>query len=136
MTDMQDPLALLRYSTIAPSHRERPIKQGRTDRTVAVDWTASEGGIVCVRGGNQSCVEVTNLCVYGLRNGVGGVGEEGRKVDRECITAGDYLKADEEESWQCQDLETGRKRYHTVKPTTRGLPLHGAGQLSRCDRSV
>ena len=44
MIDMEHPLALLRYSTIAPSHRERPIKQGRADRTVAVDWTASEGG--------------------------------------------------------------------------------------------
>ena len=41
---MEHPLALLRYSTIAPSHRERPIKQGRADRTVAVDWTAPEGG--------------------------------------------------------------------------------------------
>ena len=40
MTDMQHPLALLRYSTIALSHRERPIKQGRADRTV--DWTAPE----------------------------------------------------------------------------------------------
>ena len=39
---MEHPLAPLRYSTIAPSHRERPIKQGRADRTV--DWTAPEGG--------------------------------------------------------------------------------------------
>jgi len=39
---MEHPLALLRYSTIAPSHRERPIKQGRADRTVAVDWTAED----------------------------------------------------------------------------------------------
>ena len=66
MIDMEHPLALLRSSTIAPSHRERPIKQGRADRTVAVDWTASEGG-------DQS--------VCGLRNGVGGVGDR-RRVGR------------------------------------------------------